>query len=88
MTHHYCYGSGMVGCLYDYGPSFAPEREDAVGALTDLFSESLSETELQEMQENLRTVGIHYFSQPSEAGAHYCDVSEHPGACPDDEEES
>lgn len=32
--YHYVYGSGMVGCLYDYGPNFAERLSDAVDLAT------------------------------------------------------
>lgn len=83
---HYCYGSGMIGCLYDNGPNFCEEKEDAIESLVVDFQDSLSEEETEQMKENLRREGIHYFAKPSEVGAHYCDVTEYDGPCPMDED--
>ncbi len=88
MEHHYCYGSGMIGCLYDSGPEFCSDIEDAIDALVWRFEDYLSEnsSEQDEMTENLRTKGIHYFHIPGDAGAHYCEVSKKNGPCPESDE--
>ncbi len=91
MTHHYSYGSGMPGCLYDNGPNFSPTLRDAIAGLVWLFAESgsesdLSPAEVKRMRRNLRVNGIHYFEHPQDAGAVYCEVSKQPGPCPKDDE--
>ena len=89
---HYCYGSGMPGCLYDNGPNFAPRLRDAIDSLVWLFAESgsesdLSKTEVKLMRRNLRVDGIHYFSNPQEAGAVYCEVTKQSGPCPEGDDQ-
>ncbi len=91
MEHHYRYGSGMIGCLYDGdGPEFCSDIEDAIDSLVWRFEDYLSEnsSETDEMTENLRTNGIHYFGNPSEAGADYCEISKMNGPCPEESDES
>jgi hypothetical protein len=80
---HYGYGSGMIGCLFDYGPNFAETCEDAIEGILCVFGEQLSEEETAELRENLTRDGIHYFRQPAEVGAQYCEVWEGNGPCPD-----
>jgi hypothetical protein len=78
---NYSYGSGCLGCIYDFGPHFTLDRSessknDAIESLLNVFSD-LSESEETQMKENLRTDGIHYFSNPLEAGADYAEINEH-----------
>lgn len=80
--HHYVFGSGMVGCLYDYGPEFCESIEDAIASLDNVFGDSISEEESESMARNLREQGIHFFADRCQAGADYCEVSKQPGACP------
>lgn len=82
MAKHYCYGSGMIGCLYDYGPNFCEHKTDAIDSLLNLFQGQLEEGEPEEMRINLFEEGRHVFRNPQEAGAHYCEISEHEGECP------
>lgn len=72
--HHYTYGSGSPGCLYDYGPELAETVEQAIESFKQVFS-GLRSRELTLMAHALRTEGIYYFRHPSEAGAQYCEVS-------------
>jgi len=81
---HYSYGSGMSGCLYDYGPHFTSHKTDAVDALLNVFQESLETGEPETMRVNLLEKGIHHFQNPSQAGATYCEVSAHIGPCPEE----
>ncbi len=71
----YVYGSGMVGCLYDYGPERCSKREDAIEAFLELFGDALEEGEEEALREALKDGGAYYFKDPSAAGAHYCEVS-------------
>lgn len=75
MAHHYVYGSGMHGCLYDYGPHTAKTLDDAIASLKETFSE-LSERQLRFMARDLRSQGVHYFSNPEQAGAQYCEAKQ------------
>lgn len=83
MAKHYCYGSGMYGCLYDYGPNFCEHKTDAIDSLINLFQDQLEEGEPARMHRNLLDSGYHAFENPSRVGAHYCDISEHDGECPE-----
>jgi hypothetical protein len=83
---HYSYGSGMSGCLYDYGPHFATHATDAVDSLLNLFQDTLETGEPETMRVNLLENGIHYFQNPSEAGAQYCEIVKQEGPCPEDSE--
>lgn len=81
-TECFVYGSGHVGCLYDFGPHYTEDRsEDSLQGVVDsfvqIFGDSISEEEEKLMEKNLRENGIHYFSNPAEAGAQYCDVSDY-----------
>lgn len=74
------YGSGMSGCLYDNGPNRAMSVDMAVDALIETFGESLSDGEETRMREALSRAqrgssAVHYFENPSEAGAQFCEVS-------------
>lgn len=80
---HYCYGSGMYGCLYDYGPNFCKNKEDAISSFVQLFGELLEPGELLEMVNNLKEDGYHKFRNSSNAGAQYCQVSEETGDMPE-----
>ncbi|HEX6826549.1 MAG TPA: hypothetical protein VF077_09575 [Nitrospiraceae bacterium] len=81
---HYCYGAGMSGCLYDYEPHFEAHLADAIDALLNTFQGTLETGEPGEMRDNLFDRGIHYFRNPSEAGAQYCEVSAKAGPCPEE----
>lgn len=81
--NHYVYGSGMFGCLYDYGPNFCADKDDAIQSFVEIFSDSLSEEELAEMKDNLRQDGRHVFSNAGEAGAQYCELNEEVGEMPE-----
>jgi hypothetical protein len=85
MAKHYCYGSGMHGCLYDYGPNFCEDKNDAIEDLLLLFP--LEDGEPARMRANLESDGYHKFENPGAAGAHYCDISEHEGECPEQDED-
>ena len=88
MTHHYSYGSGYPGCLYDYGPNYSPTLKGAIDSLVDLFGsgDDLSERALLRMRRDLRRGGIHYFADPVAVGAAYCEVTRQPGPCPEGDE--
>src|ERR1700748_3107179 len=81
---YYVYGSGMIGCLYDYGPNFCTDKEDAISSFLQLFGESLEPGEMEEMKINLHMEGYHRFWKPVIAGAHYCEISEEFGEMPVD----
>lgn len=87
MEKHYVYGSGMFGCLYDYGPNFCKNKEDAISEFIKLFVESLEPGELLEMITNLKEDGRHNFRNPISVGAQYCDVCEESGPMPPDSED-
>lgn len=80
--HHYVYGSGMHGCLYDNGPHAADTKVQAITALLETFAD-LPETELDAMSTDLARSGYHAFNN-SEAGADYCEVSRQPGPAPEE----
>jgi hypothetical protein len=84
--HHYSYGSGMSGCLYDYGPNFCEKKEDAIEEFLRLFDERLGIKEAQDLRDNLMNNGIHYFHNPLEAGAQYCEVNKQLGPCPESDD--
>lgn len=84
--HHFCYGSGMPGCLYDWGPNFADTRESAIDDVLTMFGDSLAEGEEERLRANLLGDGIHYFEDPQAAGAVYVDVTKHAGPCPENDE--
>ncbi len=84
---YYCYGSGMFGCLYDYGPNFCKDVDDAICDFDQVFSESIDPDELIEMRNNLRESGRHSFRDPLQAGAQYCDVSEEFGEMPESDDD-
>ena len=83
--HHFCFGSGMFGCLYDNGPNYSTTKQEAIEALLDLFEDSIEPRELRIMGRNLELQGYHGFSEPSEAGAQYCEIIEQAGPCPEAE---
>jgi hypothetical protein len=87
-THHYVYGSGLVGCLYDSGPHCADTLEEAIEGALWAFDD-LPESELATARENLTTDGIHYFSPECrrDAGADYVEVSRMNGPRDDSEKE-
>lgn len=79
MSKHYSYGSGMFGCLYEYGPNFTTVKDGAIWSLVQLFSDQLEEGEETRMRYNLAHDNIHHFENPSQAGAQYCQIIEHDG---------
>lgn len=85
MTHHYCYGSGMSGCMYDYGPNYSPALKGAIDSLLWLYAGEMSGRALLRMRRDLRRDGIHYFPHPGEVGAAYCEVTKQPGPCPEED---
>jgi len=80
--HHYTYGSGMHGCMYDNGPHIADSKEQAIEALLETFSD-LDESELDAMSKHLVSSCYHKFIN-SEAGADYCEITWQPGPAPED----
>jgi len=83
MSKHYCYGSGMFGCLYDYGPHFSPDIDGAIEDLLFMFGDQLEEGEAERMASNLNSDRMHRFENPLNAGAQYCEISVQSGECPD-----
>lgn len=77
MAHHYVYGSGMSGCLYDNGPHTAKTLDEAIESLIETFSD-LDNDDLLAMRNDLRESGIHYFKGEARelAGADYCDATQ------------
>lgn len=75
---HWVSGSGMVGCLYDYGPSVSMSKEDAIDDLLFVFEHTLGKGSLARMKRDLETDGSHYFDRRIRpfAGADYCEISE------------
>jgi hypothetical protein len=73
--------NGSVGCMPDSCEVYET-KEDAIDATTDMFDD-LSEDELNDMYDALTETGIHYFTDPSEAGADYVSVEYGPEAEPD-----
>lgn len=86
MAKHYCYGSGMFGCLYDYGPNFCETKDGAINSLLWTFAH-LRKMEIILMRRALETDGIYRFRNPQEAGAQYCEITEQPGECPEQDDE-
>lgn len=84
---HYVYGSGMAGCLYDYGPHFCETIEGAISDFEFIFGDCIEAEELIEMANNLRGNGGHKFRDPHTAGAQYCEVSESSGPMPENTEQ-
>lgn len=85
---HYVYGSGCVGCLYDFGPHCSDTVEGAIDSLLQVFDD-ISEQEAEELRANLSKGGsyrIHYFTDRSAAGADYCEISEQDGPCPEEDD--
>lgn len=97
--HHYVYGSGQPGCLYDYGPHVSPTLRGALEALSETF-DCLPKRALQRMRGDLRRFGVHYFPHDvmarnwegelegirSLAGAGTASVTRCDGPCPEDTE--
>ena len=73
MPKHYIAMNGSRGCLPDSN-SVHNTAMDARGYLDDIFCGDLSEGECEQMHSNLIKYGIHYFSDPNETGADYCQV--------------
>jgi hypothetical protein len=69
------FGSGMPGCLFDYGPERAHTTGEAIDSLVQLFGDLLEEGEEDELRAALADGGTYYFRDPHEAGAVYCEVS-------------
>lgn len=80
--HHYTYGSGSFGCLYDNGPNVASNKVDAIDSLLQTFAD-LSEVELDAMAKELARTGYYRFNN-SDAGADYCEIVKQPGPAPED----
>lgn len=80
--HHYVYGSGMSGCLFDFGPHFCEDKEDAIESFVQLFGDCIDDSEESAMREALAQDGIYYFKDACEAGAQYASISRQNGACP------
>lgn len=86
--HHYTYGSGQFGCLYDSGPHTADTIKQAIEGLLDIFSD-LPDSELDVMSKNLASSGYHAFNNSETgAGADYCEIVYQPGPAPEDSDES
>lgn len=93
-THHYVFGAGFVGCLYDYGPEAYETLEDALqeaewylvgyDGCTDEDSAAL-EAEQALALANLREHGIHHFSAAVRrlVTTHYMEIQRVPGPCPE-----
>lgn len=82
--HHYIYGSGMYGCLYDNGPHIADTKVQAIAALLETFSD-LDESELDAMAKHLASSCYHKFGNSKvKAGADYCEIAWQPGPAPED----
>jgi len=77
----------MFGCLYDYGPHFTETVDQAIDSIMWVFHDQLEDGEPARMRANLATEGRHVFENPGNAGAQYCDISEHAGECPADDSE-
>ncbi len=86
--HHYSYGSGMVGCLYDNGPHYVVTLRDAIAGALLPFIDQLTTRELRAARRDLRVDGIHYFpsKRRAELGADYCELSKQDGPCPEGDE--
>jgi hypothetical protein len=84
---HFGYGSGMSGCLFDYGPNFAETNEDAIEGILLVFGEELSDEETAELRESLTGGGSYYFRNPGEVGAQYCEVWVEDGPLPSDDDD-
>jgi hypothetical protein len=80
--HHYIYGSGSFGCLYDCGPNIAETKEQAVNALLQIFAD-IPDEELDVMKADLTRSCYHSFKSP-EAGADYCEIVWQPGLAPEE----
>jgi len=84
---HWVYGSGLPGCLYDYGPHCSPTLKGAIDGLLCVFAEQLEPGEEKRLRRNLRVAGGHRFENPEAAGAAYCEVTKYQGSCPRQEED-
>lgn len=73
MAKHYIAMNGLRGCMPD-NVGVHDSLKSAIEWLDSLFCEDLSEDECNQMHGNLAQYGIHYFSDPGEAGAEYCQV--------------
>ena len=84
--HHYVYGSGSAGCLFDSGPNYAETEAAAIEAALLIFGD-LPKAELNRARANLRSDGIHYFRARyrGRAGADLVSVSRESGPCPDND---
>lgn len=84
--HHYSYGSGQPGCLYDWGPNYSETLAGAIESCAWMFGQELTDAELKRMRSNLRVEGIHYFNDPATVGATYVEICKQPGPCPAEDE--
>jgi hypothetical protein len=85
-THHWVYGAGFPGCLYDGGPRFAETREEAINDLLFVFGEALVHGEAERMTYELKSFGYYQFKSPEACGATYCEITREPGPMPQEEE--
>jgi hypothetical protein len=86
MDKHYWYGSGMVGCLFDYGPEYGgTDLHEAIDAALFIFETCEGETteETEEVEYEIGAAkaalihdGIHYFAPALRPifGADYVEV--------------
>lgn len=83
-AHHYVFGYGMSGCLYDGdGPRFSDDRNEAISSLNASFEDTVSTRERLAMRNALRADGVYHFRNPRKAGADYCEITKVPGPMPD-----
>lgn len=82
---HWCYGSGINGCLYDNGPHFVSSKHDAIDGALLPFIDDMSEREYRHARVCLSTDGAYYFARPQEMGADYVEIAELEGPCPEEE---
>lgn len=73
MTKHYIYMYGSIGCLPDTCEVFTSKKA-AIEFAEDLFGDSISGFEEEEMRACLKDDGIHYFFETHLAGADYVSI--------------
>ena len=83
---HWVYGSGYPGCLYDYGPHYAPTKEAAIDGVLFVIEDQVSARTLARARRDLESTGIHYFDRRlvPHLGVAYLEISQHDGPCPSD----
>lgn len=96
-THHYSYGSGSTGCLYD-NQGVAPTEHEAIDAAMSPFHYAgdgedddiirACEEEMAKALRSLSEYGIHYFRIKLRPyfGADYVEVVKQDGPMPDESE--